>query len=287
MSDSNSDFLALGIAGNSVGLVEFEHVTTLYVDRRSYLKMDPLSANRFTSVWTPPLTTNDIISSASESQGIPITAFLGFHNGPNATTFVFASNVAANTFGSVIAVSDPVFAFSNSPVMALDSATNQAVLAASTGCPLCLSKLGLIDLSTGNASTFNGAGYGYANGIAVDSSTGIACTSTEIDFSVEFYNLATQTGFAVTLPGATSQAQSGRDVQVDPIHRLFLVGQEFSSTAPSGSSIQVFDEQGAYIESINGLSLPASSVRIALNPRLRTGYVLVTPNLTSLQSFTY
>jgi len=200
---------------------------------------------------------------------------------------VFASNVAANTFGPLITVSDPVFASSNSPVMAFDRATNKVVLAASTGCPQCLSKLGLVDLSTGTTSTFDGVGFGYANGIAVDPSTGIACTSTEIDFSVEFYDLATQTGFAVNLLGAVAQFQSGRDVQLDPIHHLFLVGQEFSSTAASGSSIQVFNEQGTYIESINGLSLPASSVRIALNPTLRTGYVLVTPDLTSLQSFNY
>ena len=128
---------------------------------------------------------------------------------------------------------------------------------------------------------------GFVNGIAVDPNTGTACTATEIDFSVEFYNLATQTGFIVPIPGATNQSQSGQDVQFDPIHKLFLVGQEFSSTAPSGSSIQVFDEQGNFIESINGLSLPASPALIALNPSQRTGYVIVTPELTSLQSFTY
>jgi hypothetical protein len=87
------------------------------------------------------------------------------------------------------------------------------------------------------------------------------------------------------LPGATSQAQSGMAVSVDPIHKLFLVGQEFSSTAPSGSSIQVFDEQGNFVESLNGFSLPASPAYMALSPNQRAGYVYGSE--TSLQSFTY
>jgi hypothetical protein len=99
--------------------------------------------------------------------------------------------------------------------------------------------------------------------------------------------LTTNNGFLVTMPGATNQSQSGMTVALDPIHKLFLIQQEFTSTAASGSSIQVFNEQGTYIESINGLSLPASPVRIALNPTLRVGWVLVTPNLSSLQSFSY
>jgi hypothetical protein len=84
-----------------------------------------------------------------------------------------------------------------------------------------------------------------------------------------------------------SQAQSGAAVACDPIHGLFLVGQPMSSTAASGSSIEVFDEQGNFIESVNGLSLVASPTLIALNPRLRFGYVLVASNLNELQSFTY
>jgi hypothetical protein len=68
---------------------------------------------------------------------------------------------------------------------------------------------------------------------------------------------------------------------------LFLIGQEFSSTAPSGSSIQVFDEQGNFVESLNGFNLPASPAYMALHPSQRAGYVIVTPDLTTLQSFTY
>ena len=142
-------------------------------------------------------------------------------------------------------------------------------------------------MATGAEHPFNGLGFGYINGIAIDSAAHIACTSTEIDFSIQFYDLTTQTGFKVPIPGAVSQAQSGQDVQFDPLNHLFLIGQVFSSAAPSGSSILVFDEQGNFVESVNGLQLPASPVRIALIPAQRTGFVLTAPNLTTLQSFTY
>jgi hypothetical protein len=91
----------------------------------------------------------------------------------------------------------------------------------------------------------------------------------------------------VTLLNATNQAQSGGYVAFDPINKLFLIGQEFSSVAPTGSSILVYDTQGNFVEAINGLSLPVSPVNIAINPSKRLGFVIVTPALTELQSFTY
>jgi hypothetical protein len=284
-TETNNDFVALGIVGQSVGLVEHDLVRRLFVNRRLYGILNPLDSNRLTGRWTPPLTTSDIIIGVSENQGTPTTAFLAFENGGSNSTFVFGSDVAANTFGPLITL-DSHFAFSNSPVMALDSNTNEAV-AATLGNAFGPPILAKVNLDTEAISEFTGVGVGFVNGIAVDSLTGTACTATEIDFSVEFYNLATETGFAVPLPGATSQLYRGEAVASDPIHGLFLVGQPVSSTAPSGSSIQVFDEQGNFVESVNGLSLPASPALIALNPRFRFGYVLVTPALNELQSFTY
>ncbi|HLW87123.1 MAG TPA: hypothetical protein VKR57_01445 [Terriglobales bacterium] len=288
-SDSKNDFVTLGIFGNSVGLTEFEHVTNLFVDKRLYGVSNPLNANKITGKWTPPFhQADDIITSMASTQGFPNTAVLAFENTVNNfNSYVFSSNVAANTFGPVFKITDPVFDFDNSPVMAMDTATNQAVLGGSNGCFGCTTEIGLVDLTTGKQTEFQGLGFGFINGIAVDSATGIACTSTEDDFSVEFYDLATQTGIIVVLPGATDQSQSGQAVAVDPIHKLFLIGQEFSSTAPRGSSIQVFDEQGNFVESLNGFELPASPAYMALNPNQRAGYVIVTPALTTLQSFTY
>jgi hypothetical protein len=285
-NDSKNDFVTFGIVGSHVGLVEYERVKKLFVEKRAYRVMNPISGRRFSGPWTPPLTKNDIIIGVTPSQGASTTAFLAFENGGNNKTFVFSSDVAANTFGPTITLTDPNFFFANSPKIALDSVNNRAVLG-TLASPFGPPTIATVDLATGAFSKFTGVGIGYVNGIAVDPETGIACTTTEIDFSVEFYDLATQTGFAVPLPGAVSQAQSGADVQFDPIHKLFLIGQPMTSTGGSGSSIQVFDEQGNFIESINGLRLPVSPTLIALHPSQRFGYVLVTPDLTSLQSFTY
>ena len=285
LDDTNNDFVALGLTGQSVGLVELEKSRGLFVNQRRYSVLNPLDSNRLTGKWTPPLTKDEIIIGVSDDQGVATTAFMAFENGGSNSTFVFSSNVAANTFGSLITLDSGFSAF-NSPVMDFDSATQEAIVAvlgSAFGPPL----LAKVNLDTGATSEFTGVGVGFVNGIAVDPVTGTACTTTEIDFSVEFYDLATETGFAVPLPGATSQAQRGEAVAFDPINGLFLVGQPISSTAPSGSSIQVFDLQGNFVESINGLSLPASPTRIALHPTRRFGYVLVTPDLTSLQSFTY
>jgi len=285
--DSKNDFVTLGIFGNSVALTEFEHVTNLFVDKRVYGISNPLNANKFTGKWTPPLPKADhIITGTAVSQGFPTTAVMAMNNtGNDFSSYVFSSNVAANTFGPVFKVTDTVFDWDNSPVMAMDTATNQAVLGGSNGCFGCTTEIGLVDLTTGKQTEFEGLGLGFINGIAVDSATGIACTTTEDDFSVEFYDLAKQTGIIVVLPGATDQSQSGQAVSVDPIHKLFFVGQEFSSTAPSGSSIQVFDEQGNFVESLNGFGLPASPAFMALHPSQRAGYVLGSE--TTLQSFTY
>lgn len=288
-SDSKNDFVTLGIFGNHVGLTEFEHVTNLFVDKRLYGVSNPLNSNKITGKWTPPLpNSDDIILGMAASQGSPNTAVLAFKNDINDfSSYVFSANVGANTFGPIFKIPDSVFDFNLSPVMAINTVTNQAVLGGSNGCFGCTTEIGLVDLTTGAFTEFEGLGFGFINGIAVDSNTGIACTATEDDFSVEFYDLAKQTGIIVVLPGATNQAQSGLDVEVDPIHKLFLVGQEFSSTAPRGSSIQVFDEQGNFVESLNGFNLPASPAYMALHPSKRAGYVIVTPELTTLQSFTY
>ena len=108
---------------------------------------------------------------------------------------------------------------------------------------------------------------------------------------MEFYNLAKKTGFAVTLPGATGQTQSGSDVEFDPVNKLFFVAQSSSSTG-QGSSIQVYDIKGNLVESLNGFNFSNASnvvfTHIALNPSNRTGYVDgPDPSVRQIQSFTY
>jgi hypothetical protein len=283
--ETHNDFVTFGIFGNSVGLVEEEKSSGIFVDKRLYATMNPLSGNKFTGKWTPTLTKDQRILGLAASQGSPNTVVLTSLGVQDAT--LFSSNIADNTFGPMINVTNGFFGFGNPPAPGLDTVTNQALIAGGNGAFMTHPTLAEVDLTTQNVTEFQGLGFGFVNGIAVDSADGIGVTTTEDDFSIEFYNLATQAGFTVLLHNATSQAQSGQSVEFDPVNKLFLVEQEFSSTAPSGSSIQVFDVNGNFIEAINGLNLPASPTLIALNPSKRIGFVLVTPALTELQSFTY
>jgi hypothetical protein len=252
------------------------------VTKRVYGVMNPLDTNQFTGLWKAPLQANDIIISVSRDQGSATTAVLYFKNAVgNSPTFVFGTNVGANTFGPKIKLTDPVFCFCLSPVMAYDTKTNQAVIASSSGAvgggpP----EIALVDLATSKVTQFTGVwepplGPGSVNGIAVDSEDGIAVTSTELEGNITFYDLANQTGFLVPLPQA-GQLTSGTDVEFDPVHKLFFVAQSVSGTAP-GSSIQVYDTEGNFVESLNGLNFSQSAsvigTHIALNPKNRSGYV--------------
>lgn len=294
---TKDDFVTLGIVGNSVGLVEREHVQGLFVVKRIYEELNPVSANKFTGKWKAPLASDDIIMGVSRNQGAGGTftnAVLVFENGGNDDTFVFGTNLTTKKFGPQIVLTDPTFFFSNGPVMEYDTVTNQAVVAASDGAvggPA--PQIALVDLTTGNVTQFTGIlgpppfHQGYVNGIAVDSEDGIAVTTTELDAQVEFYNLKKKSGFAVLLPGQPGQLQSGENVEYDPVNKLFLVAQPFSSTGP-GSSIQVYDTKGNLVESLNGFSFPIStSAMFALKPSQRSGFVYGPSGMAELQSFTY
>jgi hypothetical protein len=297
--ETKDDYLTVGIVGTSVGLVEREHVQGIFVNKRIYQELSPVSSNKFTGVWTPPLTSTDIITSISRNQGTPTTAVLYFENtGNNFDTFVFGSNVAENTFQPAVDLTDPTFMESNAPQVGYDNVTNLAVVASSdsaVGGPP--PQIALVDLTLGTVTQFTGIPgpfpfrQGSINGAAVDSEDGVLCTTTEVDFRVEFYDLKTQTGFAEVLPGASGQLQSGTDVEYDPINKLFLVAQSFSSTG-SGSSIQVYNPQGKLVESLNGFNFSNASnvigTHIALNPNTRSGYVDGPDSgVTEIQSFTY
>jgi len=287
---TQDDFLTLGVVGKSVGLIEHEHVVSLLNVQRSFDVINPLSGNKITGAWKPPIGKGFLIEAVSRNQGGTTNAV--FASGPNFNPVVFSSNVVANTFGKQFTLTNQNFTFGVPPVLAYDTATNQAVLAQDFGGVTNVPEIGTVNLSTGATTTFTGVGFGFVNGIAVDAADGIVCTTTEIDFSIEFYNLATQSGFTVILPGASNQIFSGADVEFDPVNKLFLIAQPVSSTSPSGSSIQVFDPQGTFIESINGFSFSNAgnvvAAHIALKPSNRTGFVDgPSAGVTEIQSFTY
>ena len=292
-TQSHDDFITLGVVGNSIGLVEREHVVSLFNVIRTFGVLNPLSGNRFTGAWTPPVGSDHLVSAVSRNQGTANVAVYAMDISSQFRPTVFSSDVAANTFGPVVSITDEDFVSGGDPPMAYDSATNQAVLGHATlGNPFVPGKIAIVDLATGEFTKFTGVGLGDVNGIAVDPATGTACTTTEIDFSVEFYNLATQTGFSQPLPGADNQFFSGADVQFDAVNKLFLVAQPNSSTASSGSSIHVYDVSGNLVESINGLSFSNAfnvvPAHIALNPGNRIGFVDgPDPGVTQIQSFIY
>src|SRR5271166_4744286 len=292
---TEDDFITLGVVGTSVGLAEHEHVKGSRVVKRTFNTLNPLSANKDTGVWTPPIGTEHLIMPAgvSRSQGVPNVAVFAYDNSGNFVPWVFSSSVAANTFGPVVDITDSLNFASVPPPIGYDSQTNQAILGGGDGCFGCLPEIGLVDLTAGTFSEFTGIGFGFINGLAVDSADGIFVTTTEDDANVEFYNLATETGFTVVLPGSGSQQIfSGADVEFDPIHKLFLVAQPVSSSSPSGSTIYVYDIHGNLQETINGFSFSNSfnvvAAHIALHPSQRTGYVDgPDQGVTELEAFTY
>lgn len=288
----NDDFLTLGVTGQSVGLIEREQVNGTFNVRRTFLTIDPLTSNRFTARWTPPLDKNHLVEAISHNQGSDISVWTLDLSG-NFVPTIFSSNVAQNLFGPVVGITDDDFTSGATPGLAYDSVNNRAILGHSKlGNPFVPGLVATVDLTNGAFSKFVGVGVGDVNGLAYDPVTQTACTTTEIDFSVSFYNIATQTGFKEPLPGATQQFFSGADVQFDPVNRLFLVAQEHSSTAPSGSSIHVYDVSGNLVESIDGFNFSNAfnviAAHIGINPAGRSGYVDgPDEGVTQLQAFTY
>jgi hypothetical protein len=292
-TETQDDFITRGIVGNSVGLVEREHLISFLHVKRTFRTINPIGAGKFTGLWTPPFQKDDLISQVSRSQGVPNVAVFAFKNGGDLHSFVFSSNVTANTSGPFITLTDPRLSFFNSiPVMAYDSAHNRAVFAAFDHSPLNPPAIGLVDLSTGKQTVFTGVGVGRPNGIAVDSGTGIACTTTTNDNGVQFYNLSKHTGISETLPGANNPGQFGSEVAVDPMNHLFFVAQERSSTQANSSAIYVYDEKGNLKQTFNGFNFNETfnitPTHIALNPGQRSGFVDgPDPGVTDIQSFTY
>ena len=81
-TETQDDFITMGIVGNSVGLVEREHVIGFDHVQRTFQVLNPLDPNQFTGVWTPPLGSQHIImpTGVSRSQGVPNVAVFAYDN---------------------------------------------------------------------------------------------------------------------------------------------------------------------------------------------------------------
>jgi hypothetical protein len=177
------------------------------------------------------------------------------------------------------------------------TAGNRAVLAASNGTvggdPPTMA---LVNLTTGHVFEWFGLnegpfGAGFVNGLAVDSSTGIACTTTELNAMVQFYDLKTKAAIAsVQLPGTgpADQLNSGAAIAADPKHHLFLVSDPVYAPT-GGSAIVVYKENGDFVEAITGIhfgGFAQGPSRTAVNPDLRMGWI-DGPGIDQIQQFFY
>lgn len=294
-SHAQDDFITMGVAGNSVGLFEHEHVSGLFVNNRTFSTLNPLSSNRVTGTWVPPIGSQHIImpGGVSHNQGVANVAVFAYDNSDNFIPYVFSSNVANNTFGPIVHITDSNNFGSVPPPIAYDSVTNKALLGGGNGCFGCRPVFGVVDLTAGSFTEFTGIGFGFVNGLAIDSADGIAVSTTEDDASVEYYNLSAETGFVFELPGSQGLHQfSGADVEFDSVHKLFFIAQPVSSSSPSGSTIYVYDTNGNLQETLNGFSFSNAfnvvGTYIALHPGQRSGYVEgPDTGVTELQGFTY
>jgi hypothetical protein len=263
--------------------------------KRFYNTMNPV-AGKFSGKWTPPV--KDIeVEAAGPNQTTGMTAIFAIELKNQDVPDVFQSNVAKNTFGKVIHLDPGTFSLGNGPQMAQDTKTHAAVIATSTDGGAVGGKApitAIVNLKTGNVKQFSGYnnGYfhaGYVNGLAVDSSTGVAATTTELNAQVEFYDLAKQTGIAFAqLPctGDTSQSNSGAGIANDPVNGLFLVTNPFYCNGSQGSAIVVYDEKGNFVEAITGFKFAIAEPAPVLNPSKRMGWTFG-PGFNQLQQFFY
>jgi len=276
------DDIIEGIVGNSTAIVLHEHAISSGAERTYHL-ISPLDANKYTGIWKPPHFDNrSIVSGVSHDQQSDTAAFFVLHDiYPGTSYFAFTENMQTQTFGKEFRTTASDFEPFNPVAFAFDVKTNAGVLAESEGCNYCVMQVGLLNLDNGKFNQFTGLGKGL-NGLAVDSDDGIACTTSADDASVQFYDLKTQTGISEDLPGGVGQAQSGWDVEYDPIHKLLLI---FQADGPGNHSfIQVYDPKGNLVDSINYGPYNRFGGYIALQPKQRSGFLGEGP---VLRSFTY
>ncbi len=284
-TETQDNFVTLGVLGNHVGLRQDQHVANGYVASRTYALLNPLQGNKITGAWLPPIDNSKELFEDIEGDQGHQNAVVMASSFSCCTREVFRSTVATNLSGPIIQLQDPIFTGGVPPLLAYDGVNNMAVLAQAQGAPYSSPEIALVDLASRNITEFTGLGDGFVNGLAVDSNTGIACTTTETDNAAEFYNLATKAGFEVALP--VIGQYSGATVAVDTVNKLFLI------THPRPASvgeIHVYDENGNLKESLDGFPMGPGGFTIVLVPAKRLGFLQApgnNNNLSALQSFTY
>jgi hypothetical protein len=266
--------------------------------KRKYKMMNPVAAGKFTGDWTPPVKDADVLEWA-ENQATSTSVLYAIALKKQDDPLLLVSDIAANLFTNKIDLDPGLFGIQNGPKLAQFTAKNQAVLALSPDGgavggepPINV----LIDLDTGAQTQFNGYNNGffhagYVNGLAVDPDTGIAATTTELNSQVEFYDLKNKTGLTFAQLPCTDdvdQTNSGSGVAVDPVNKLFLVTDQFYCDGSQGGAIVVYDETGAFVETITGFNFAIGEPAPAINPSKRMGWAFSGPKgFSQLQQFFY
>jgi len=281
------------VLANDVGLIDDERVHPRGREDVFDL-MSPVTGGVFTGTWTPPNMRDVIIQSVADQQTDPLVAIMVDDykvKDRSGVPELLVSDVAKNTVKFLLKF-PPGQVWYGPQIVAQDTKTHEAVIGAQAFASN-LPDFVVFDLVHGTASTFPDVknGFGPFEGIAIDSTTDMMCTTTGVDYSVEFYNLRTHAGISEPLPGAGGELQAGAAIAADPVNHLFLVTQPSSSVSPSGgSTIFVYGENGTLEEVINGFSFSntASAVfeRVEVNASQRVGFVNGL-NTNELQSFTY
>ncbi len=284
------------IAGNDIGLIDDQAYFVkngLIVRDDKYVAMNPVSEEKVNGKWTPPKTVNLVPNFVSNNQASSSEFMVAYHYGKNFSqkAELYAFDVTTRKWQRPFVFPKAEYTNPYQQYAAVDTKTNTAATGFETiayGTP----SFHVFDAATGRLRrTFQGLGHGWINGMAIDSTTGIMCTTTFSDLNVEFYTLSNGKGFEVTLPGSGGALTSGAAVAGDSINHLFLIAQLNSTVSPSGgSTVYVYDEKGNLIETINGfnfLNLFSPVVpHLAVNPSQRIGYVNG-PNQNELQEFAY
>jgi hypothetical protein len=294
---SSDDFVTLGVVGRSIGIVEQEHLRSLFHVARRYRLLNPLDSNKLNAPWTPGLDQNHIINQVKPSQADnDDVAVLALDTSIPPTPLVFTSHVAANRFSDFFPITDPVFTAEGPPLIAYDNVRHQVILGHDFPSEFTVPpRIGFLDLATGGFTQIVGQGFGAINGVAVDTADGVLCTDTHADSGVQFYDAKTRSVLITKLlPGAqpNTLTAAGGDIAFDPINKLFLIAQRFADGLLNNAScIQVYDTGGEYVETVYGLEFQDGfnvfPTHIALNPSRRLGFING-PNLNdSLQAFTY
>jgi hypothetical protein len=291
-----TQYEAEGIFDGDVALIKkFVFAKGQQFPKRVYSVMKPVTAKKFTGPWTSPIKDIDVLQ-VGVNQTTSTSALFAIELQNQDQPDIIVTNVGANTVSKVIHLDPNLFGGGNIPQFAQDSGANEGVIALSPdggrvgGFPPINA---LVDLTTGKVTKFSGFnggpfGAGYVNGLAVDSSTHVAVTTTELNAQVEFYDLSKRIGInTVQLPctSDSSQINSGAGIANDPVNGLFLVTDP-SYACSSGSALVVYDEKGNLVETITGFKFAIGEPAPVINPSTRTGWAFG-PGFNQLQEFTY